>query len=94
MTPLIPVIQMNDVPMLVGVFAIKTIEDSTYVPKPIDQTAPKAKEGVAPATTQAVLPAPTDAVVPPVVCSTITFHDDKKLVVKGPMDMLHSMAAA
>jgi hypothetical protein len=92
MALLIPVTQMNGVPVMVGMYGVKMIEESTYIPHPVDATMPAAKEGTAPATTQTVLPATAAAAVPPIVCSTITFHDDKTLVVKETMAVIAAMS--
>jgi hypothetical protein len=77
-----------------GAFNHDMIEESTYIPHPVDPSMPAAKEGTAPATTQAVLPASAAVAVPPIVCSTVTFHDDKKLVVKETMSEILRLAAS
>jgi hypothetical protein len=85
MTMLIPLTQMNGVPVLVGVAGIKMIEAYEWTPKPVDpnvKTEVAKDSAPAPVTTQPMVPPVAPTVVPPVVCSKITFHDNKELIVK------------
>jgi hypothetical protein len=97
MAMMISVTQMNDIPVLVGVNGIKMIEASEWTPKPIDpKKGPEvAKDSPpAPVTTQPMSPPTAAADVAPIACSKITFHDDKTLVVKELVLLIHTLSMA
>lgn len=92
MATLIQVTKMESgLPVLVSLYGVKMIEDTTYTPKKV--VAPPPAEGKAPVTTQTVTTAPPVVDVPPVVCSLIYFHDDKTLVVKESMSAIVALVA-
>ena len=95
------------VAILVGVHAIRKVEDSTYTPEPVDPAKPakaskadKADKGAdasAPATvtTEPLLTPPVSLTPPvPVAQSTITFIDGSVLVVVDSLMSIAAMASA
>jgi hypothetical protein len=85
--------QMDGRPVMISMYGVKMIEEITWTPE-MAKGAPKASKDSAPApvTTQAVVPPSAEIPAVPVVCSMITFHDDKTFVVKETMTAIASMS--
>lgn len=77
--------QMNGIPVLIGTHGIKMIESYEFTPRPLDMGAKAevAKDSApAPVTTQQMVPpGVSPGATKPIVCSKITFMDDKELAV-------------
>jgi hypothetical protein len=98
------------VAILVGVHAIRKVEDSTYTPEPVDPAKPakasksdkgdkgdKGADAAAPVavTTEPLLTPPVSLMPPvPVAQSTITFIDGSTLVVVESLMSISAMASA